>query len=94
MRTIETLLGMPPLTPYDEQAAPLVAAFVPAPNVSPLPNAAPFVALPAQIDLGARNTAQSYRARDSAKLDFTHADAAPDDELNDIIRGATRTAAR
>jgi YVTN family beta-propeller protein len=84
LRTIETLLGMPPLTPYDAGARVLDAAFRAKPDLRP------FEALPAQIDTEARNTAAAYRARDSARLDFSHADRTPEGELNDILWHAVK----
>jgi hypothetical protein len=49
----------------------------------------PFDALPAQIDLDATNAKTAYRAADSDRLDFAHADAVDAPTLNDILRGAT-----
>jgi YVTN family beta-propeller protein len=82
LRTIELILGLPPMSPYDASALPLYAAFTDKPNF------APYDALPAQIDLEARNTLLSYRAADSAKMDFSRADAVPPAELNDILAHA------
>ena len=82
LRTIELILGLPPMSPYDASARPLYAAFADTPNL------APYDALPAQIDLDARNTSLSYRAADSARMDFSHADAAPAGVLNDILAHA------
>ena len=75
---------MPPLTPYDAGARPLNAAFRAQPDLRP------FDAVPAQIDTEARNTKAAYRARDSARLDFTREDAAPDGVLNDILWHAVK----
>jgi YVTN family beta-propeller protein len=88
LRTIETILGMPPLTPYDAGARPLEAAFRARPDLRP------FEALPAQTNTEAVNTAAAYRARDSARLNFTREDAAPDAVLNDILWHAVKGAAR
>jgi YVTN family beta-propeller protein len=82
VRTIELILGLPPMSSYDASARPLYAAF------TDKPDARPFEALPAQTDLEAFNGPNAYRARDSAKMDFTHADAAPQAELNDILAHA------
>jgi DNA-binding beta-propeller fold protein YncE len=84
LRTIELLLGLPPLTPYDAGARPLFAAFTSTPDLRP------FDALPAQTNLDARNAQTAYRAGDSGRLDFAHADAVPDAVLNDILWHATR----
>ncbi len=84
LRTIETILGMPPLTPYDAGARPLSAAF------TTTPDDRPYDALPAGVDLEATNVKTAYRAADSAKLDFRREDAAPDGELNDILWHAVK----
>ncbi|MFN2460860.1 MAG: bifunctional YncE family protein/alkaline phosphatase family protein [Candidatus Velthaea sp.] len=79
LRTIEIVLGLPPLTPYDAGALPLYDAFTAAPNLEA------FAALPAAIDVNAKNPPGAYGAAESARLDFTHADAVRDDVLNDIL---------
>jgi YVTN family beta-propeller protein len=84
LRTIETILGLPPLTPYDAGARPLSAAFRARPDLRP------FDALPAQTDTSAVNDRAAYRAADSARLDFSREDAAPDGELNDILWHAVK----
>ncbi|MBC5800121.1 MAG: hypothetical protein GIX03_02205 [Candidatus Eremiobacteraeota bacterium] len=84
VRTIELILGLPPLSAYDAAALPLDDAF------SATPDFRPYDALPETVDLSARNTAAAYRARDSAGLDFSREDAAPDAMLTDIITHAVR----
>ena len=86
LRTIEILLGLPPMSAYDAGARPLSAAFTNTPNL------APFDALPAQIDVKAKNGATAYRAADSARLDLAHADRADPAALNDILWHAVRGA--
>jgi len=83
LRTMEVILGMKPMTPYDAGARPLTAAFADTPNL------APFDALPAQTDLDAVNTKTAYRAGTSAQLDFAHADDVDAATMNDILWGAT-----
>ena len=56
LRTIEVLLNLPPLTPYDAGAAPLTAAFGSTADLRP------FDALPARFDVEARNTPAAYHA--------------------------------
>jgi DNA-binding beta-propeller fold protein YncE len=86
IRTIELILGMPPLTPYDAGARPLTDAFTTVPDLQP------FRALPPRIDTNALNMATSYRAHESAQLDFSHEDRVPDAVLNDILWGAVKGA--
>ncbi len=84
VRTIETILNLPPLTVYDASAQPLYAAFATVPDLRP------YDALPARVDTGALNGATAYRAADSARADFSREDAVPSAELNDIVWHAVR----
>ncbi len=84
LRTIELLLGLPPMTPYDAGAAPLQAAFRATADLRP------FDALPAGTDLGATNRADAYRAADSARMDFAGADRVADATLNDVLWHAVK----
>jgi DNA-binding beta-propeller fold protein YncE len=79
LRTMEVLLGLGPMSAYDAGAAPLTAAFTATPNL------APFDALPAQVDVHAKNATNAYRAADSAHLNFAVADAVDEATLNDIL---------
>ncbi len=77
---MEQLLGIGSMCQYDA-IAPVIDVFGGAPD-----NAAPYNAiLPARSIIAEVNAKTAYRARDSAKFDFTHADQAPEEALNDII---------
>jgi len=84
LRTIELLLGLSPMTPYDAGARPLFAAFTTTPDLRP------FDLLAASTDLDAKNKVTAYRAADSNALDFSHEDRVPDAVLNDILWHAVR----
>ncbi|BDE04866.1 phosphoesterase [Vulcanimicrobium alpinum] len=84
LRTIEILLGLPPMSAYDAGAPALSAAFTATPNL------APFDALPAQIDVRAKNGAAAYRAADSARFDLAAADRVDDATMNDVLWHAVR----
>jgi YVTN family beta-propeller protein len=86
VRTIEIILGLPPMTVYDASARPLYEAFAQTPDLRP------YDALPAAIDITAVNARTAYRAADSLRADFTREDAVPSGELNDIIWHAVRGA--
>jgi YVTN family beta-propeller protein len=86
LRTIEIVLGLPPMSAYDAGARPLTAAFRAKPDLQP------FTALPARTDVDAKNPATAYRADDSARLDFAQADRVDDGELNDILWHAVKGA--
>ncbi len=79
VRTIELLLGLPPMTQYDAAAMPMYASFTTQPNLTP------FSHLPPQADVNARNTATAWGARQSLAMDFSDYDRAPEFELNEII---------
>jgi len=87
VRTIELILGLPPLSAYDAAARPLYAAFGRQADLRP------FSVLPAGVDLEAKNSATSYRARDSARLDFSREDRVPAGVFNDILWHAVKGAA-
>ncbi|HEX6464400.1 MAG TPA: alkaline phosphatase family protein [Vicinamibacterales bacterium] len=79
LRTVELLLGLPPMTQHDAAAAPMVNSFMAAPELSG------FKALPAQIDLMAKNPAHAYGAEVSAQMDFSEYDRIDEDTLNRIL---------
>jgi YVTN family beta-propeller protein len=79
VRSIELLLGLPPLSQYDAAATPFYAAF------GTMPDLTPFKGLPAQWDVNEMNSPKAYGARESAKMDFAEADEAPMHRLNEII---------
>jgi YVTN family beta-propeller protein len=79
LRTMELILGLPPLTQFDAGATPMFNAF----QKNPQPTE--FAALPAQVDLSARNTSRSPFALESSRMNFREWDLAPEDELNRIL---------
>jgi YVTN family beta-propeller protein len=79
LRTIELILALRPLTHFDAGARPMAMAFASAPNT------APYDAEKPRISLTEKNPAQSATAARSAKMDFSDADLADDDELNAIL---------
>lgn len=83
-RTIELILGLAPLSTYDAGARPLYAAFQSKPDLRP------YDAIPAKIDLDERNAKTAYRASESARMDFSKPDRAPEAALNDSIETTLR----
>jgi hypothetical protein len=71
LRTMELMLGLPPLSTYDGMAVSLRAAF------SPFARLAPYTAIAPKISLDNRNLKTAYNARLTAKLDFSRPDANP-----------------
>jgi YVTN family beta-propeller protein len=79
LRSMELLLGLPPMSQYDAAAMPMYASF------GTTPVATPFSAIQPQIDVNAKNTSQSYGAHESSKMNFSQPDLAPMHALNEII---------
>ncbi len=79
LRSIELLLGLPPMSQYDAAAMPMYASFG-----TTLDETTFSVILP-QVDLMARNTERSYGAALSEKMDFSELDEAPMSQLNEVL---------
>jgi YVTN family beta-propeller protein len=79
LRTVELLLGLPPMTQHDAAAPPMVNTFMAKPDLSG------FTALPARVDLMTRNPAQGYGAAISARMDFREYDRIDENALNRIL---------
>jgi hypothetical protein len=79
LRTVELLLGLPPMTQHDASATPMNNSFMAKPDLSG------FTALPAQIDLMTRNAPHAYGAALSARMDFSDYDRTDEDALNRIL---------
>lgn len=84
LRTMELLLGLPPMTQYDAAATPMWNSFTAQPQYTA------FTALPANIDLTDRNTASNYWQRLSETFDLSKEDAAPDLEFSKVIWHAVK----
>jgi YVTN family beta-propeller protein len=79
LRTVELLLGLPPMTQHDAAAPPMVNSFMAVPDLSG------FTALPARIDLMSKNPPNGYGATVSAAMDFSDYDRIDEDALNRIL---------
>jgi hypothetical protein len=84
IRTIELILGLPPLSQFDAAARPMFASFTSEPNL------APYAAEPARINLNEVNTLTAYGADRSSKMDFDEYDKIDDFELNEILWRAVK----
>ncbi len=91
LRTIELILGLPPMTQFDLVAEPMTDCFTAKPNFTP------YIALPNQIPLNQLNPKlsslkgkQLYWAKKSMALPLEEVDEAEDDILNKIVWYATR----
>lgn len=79
LRTIEGILGLPPMTHFDAAAPPMESVFQSKPDLRP------YNRLPARVSLTDKNPEVSTTARRSAALDFNGSDRIDDAELNDIL---------
>ena len=86
LRTMEQILGLPPLTQYDAAATPLWNAFRAEPDLMP------YVARPNRIPLDEMNVATAFGAQRSVELTLEDADSAPEAEFSEIIWKAVRGA--
>lgn len=84
IRTMELILGLPPLTQYDAGATPMFNCFGKTAELTP------YTVLTPKVDLHARNTVRSPGARQSARMNFRDYDLAPEDELNRILWRAAK----
>lgn len=79
VRTIELILGLPPMSQYDAAATPMWRSF------SNTPNLTPFQARPINIDLNSMNVATNEWQKRSEKFNFAKEDAVPDLEFNAVL---------
>ena len=79
LRTMELILGLPPMSQYDAAAVPLFACFTAKPTLTP------YQAKAAQVDLEARNVAWNKSAERSEQFNLAKEDAAPDLDLNEVV---------
>jgi hypothetical protein len=79
IRTMELILGLPPLSQYDAAARPMFNSFTDKPDLTE------YKHTPAEIDLNAKNDKLSYGWERSNRMDFSDYDLVDDFELNEIL---------
>ncbi len=79
LRTMELILGLPPMSQYDAAATPMWRCFTSTPDFSPVK------ALPAQVDLEERNMAVNELSRISETFNLAQVDAVPDRLFNEVL---------
>ena len=82
LRTIELILGLPPMSQYDAAAEPMWRCFNKT-SIHP-----PFQSVPNQVDLNLKNTNNNKMSRLSEKFDFSKEDRVPDAQFNEVIWAA------
>ncbi|HYX41034.1 MAG TPA: alkaline phosphatase family protein, partial [Pyrinomonadaceae bacterium] len=91
IRTIELLLGLPPMNQLDATAAP-IQIFRDEPDLRPFKATLPDIALDNLLTLPARDEKTAYWMRRTAEQDLTHADQADARVLNQAIWFSVRGA--
>ena len=84
LRTIELILGIPPMSQYDAAAVPMWRCFTSKPDFTT------FKALPSNIDLTEKTIVKNELTEQSEMFDFTKEDKAPDKLFNEVIWKAVR----
>lgn len=84
LRTMELILGLPPMTQYDAAATPMWNCFSATPDLSP------FRARPSNINLDEINTQDNALSKKSLEFDFSKEDRAPDLEFSELIWKAVK----
>ncbi|HET6993648.1 MAG TPA: alkaline phosphatase family protein, partial [Chitinophagaceae bacterium] len=79
LRTIELILGLPPMSQYDAAASSLYKSFTSVPDYTP------YKSLAANINLNEKNTRKSASASLSETFDFTKEDRVPDLLFSQVI---------
>lgn len=86
LRTMELILGLPPMSQYDAAATPMFNSFTNSADLTP------FKQRPARIDMNERNQPDAPGAQRSGEFDFSKEDTLPDIEFNEIIWKSVRGA--
>jgi YVTN family beta-propeller protein len=79
LRTMELILGLPPMSQYDAAATPMFRAFTATPNF------APFTAITPLYDINERNLADNDLSRRSQYFNLAQLDAVPEREFNEVL---------
>lgn len=84
LRTMELILGLPPMSQYDAAALPMFKCF------SATPDLTPFKAVPANVDLNEKSVKNTASARLSETFDFSKEDRIPDLVFSEVIWKAVK----
>ena len=87
LRTMELILGLPPMSQYDASATPMYASFDAQPDLTP------FVALENTIDLREMNALGAYGQERMEAFNLSREDEVPDVEFNEILWKAVKGSA-
>jgi hypothetical protein len=84
LRTIELILGLPPMSQYDASSTPLWRCF------NTVSGHKPYDARPVSVDLNDKNLRVNTWSKMSESFNFAKEDRAPDAEFNQVIWKAVK----
>ena len=84
LRTMELILGIPPMSQYDAGAEPMWRCFTDKADLTS------FVSVPANVDLTEKNTVNNELSKKSEAFDLAKEDRAPDMEFTEVIWKAVK----
>lgn len=84
LRTMELILGLPPMSQYDAAATPMWRSFMATPDYTA------FQSVPANVNFNDKNTANNATAQLSNTFDFTKEDRIPDLLFSQVIWKAVK----
>jgi phospholipase C len=84
LRTMELILGLPPMSQYDAAAEPMWRCFTATPNLTP------FASVAANVNLDDRNEKVTASSRLSETFDFSKEDRIPDLVFSEVIWKAVK----
>jgi YVTN family beta-propeller protein len=79
IRTMELILGLPPMSQYDAAATPMYRAFTPQADFTP------FKAIQPEYNINERNVADNELSRRSKYFNLAKLDAVPEREFNEVL---------
>jgi YVTN family beta-propeller protein len=79
VRTMELILGLPPMSQYDAAATPMYRCFTSTPDFTPYKSIEP------QTNINERNVADNELSRRSKYFNLAQLDAVPEREFNDVL---------
>jgi YVTN family beta-propeller protein len=79
LRTMELILGIPPMSQFDAGATPLWRCFTATPDFTP------YTAVAAQVDITEKNMVWNELSQRSAQFDLSKEDRVPDLEFSEVI---------
>jgi hypothetical protein len=84
LRTIELILGLPPMSQYDAASTPMWECFTASPELTP------FISLDATYDIHEMNVDENAISRLSDSFNLEEMDAAPDHLFSQVIWKAVK----